>query len=142
MTSINALCQVISRHIEESSRQRTVATAAGGVVDQNWWKIYESSILALCVVRDEVMEMSQAGSLRFDLVGFLDSVVLATLNDSGEMGIVFILPKFDNGDVKRFYISIFSLKLNFVFRCTLVSSGPLSLHRWPLRASTSARNVL
>ncbi|XP_043281951.1 importin-9 isoform X2 [Venturia canescens] len=83
VVSINALCEVVTRHVEETNRQRAAATAAGGVIDPNSWKIYESSILALCTVKNEVMEMLQAGSLHFDLVGFLDRVVLATLNSPG-----------------------------------------------------------
>lgn len=77
--AINALCEVVTRHIEATSR---LQSANNGSKNVTWWKLRESSILALSKIKDAVVEKHKAGMLQFDIVGFLDTVVLATLNDS------------------------------------------------------------
>ncbi|XP_033214886.1 importin-9 [Belonocnema kinseyi] len=77
-SAVDALCDVIMRHVEESNRQKAVTNSS-----EHWWKIQEASIIALSLTKDIVVEQLQAGVLRFDIVRFLVDVVLATLNDSG-----------------------------------------------------------
>lgn len=71
---------MVTRHIEATSR---LQSANNGSKNVTWWKLRESSILALSKIKDAVVEKHKAGMLQFDIVGFLDTVVLATLNDSG-----------------------------------------------------------
>ncbi|XP_053974223.1 importin-9 [Hylaeus anthracinus] len=77
--AVNALCEVVTRHIEATSR---LQSANDGSKNETWWKLCESSILALSKIKDAVVERHKAGILQFDIIGFLDTVVLATLNDS------------------------------------------------------------
>lgn len=79
--AVNALCEVITRHIEAASRLERAN--GGGESNASWWKLRESSILALSKIRDTVVEKHQAGVLQFDVVRFLDTIVLATLKESG-----------------------------------------------------------
>nr|XP_003701541.2 PREDICTED: importin-9 isoform X1 [Megachile rotundata] len=78
--AVNALCEVVTRHVEATNRLRTAND--GTESNETWWKLRESSILALSKIKDAVVEKQQAGMLRFDIVRFLDTIVLATLKDS------------------------------------------------------------
>ncbi|XP_015606737.1 importin-9 isoform X2 [Cephus cinctus] len=80
-TTINVLCDVIRRHIESTRNLR--AAGNGSSATGNWWKLQESSLTALSLAKDAVVEKQRTGTLGFDIISFLDSVVLATLNDSG-----------------------------------------------------------
>ncbi|XP_029043182.1 importin-9 isoform X1 [Osmia bicornis bicornis] len=73
--AVNALCEVVTRHIEATNRLRSEN-------NETWWKLKESSILALSKIKDTTVEKQQAGILQFDVVRFLDTIVLATLKDS------------------------------------------------------------
>ncbi|XP_026671406.1 importin-9 isoform X2 [Ceratina calcarata] len=77
----NTLCEVVTRHIEATSRLQ--ATVNESKANETWWKLRESSILALSKVKDTIVEKHQAGMLQFDIIRFLDTIVLATLKDSG-----------------------------------------------------------
>ncbi|CAD6208615.1 GSCOCG00010595001-RA-CDS [Cotesia congregata] len=97
-TSINALCEVITRHIEAVN----IMQVCNRNIQQNngihnnssiqslsspWssspsWKICESAILALSIAKEQVIEHIQEGTLRFDLVAFLNTIILdGILND-------------------------------------------------------------
>ncbi|OAD62485.1 Importin-9 [Eufriesea mexicana] len=79
--AVDALCEVVTRHIEASSRLQN--TNNGSENNKTWWKLQESSILALSKVKDVVVERQETGMLQFDIIKFLDTIVLATLKDSG-----------------------------------------------------------
>lgn len=79
--AVNALCEVVTRHIEATSRLQS--TNNGSENNETWWKLRESSILALSKTKDAVVERQQTGILQFDIIRFLDTIVLATLKDSG-----------------------------------------------------------
>lgn len=79
--TVDALCEVVTRHIEATSRLQNTNT--GSENNKAWWKLQESSILALSKVKDVVVEKQEAGMLQFDIIKFLDTIVLATLKDSG-----------------------------------------------------------
>lgn len=79
--AVNALCEVVTRHIEATSRLQS--TNDGSENNETWWKLRESSILALSKTKDAVVERQQTGILQFDIIRFLDTIVLATLKDSG-----------------------------------------------------------
>lgn len=51
--------------------------------DENVWKIYEACIMALVLAKDAVAEQQHSKELQFDITGFLDTVVLSTLNNPG-----------------------------------------------------------
>ena len=72
-----ALCHAASRHILEAERERS-----GN--NRNWWKIHEACMLALGLVKDFVVEKLPAGGVAFDLTGFLQNVVIADMNSSGQ----------------------------------------------------------
>ena len=74
--AVNALCEVVTRHIEATNRLQTAN-------NETWWKLRESSILALSKVKDVVVERQKAGMLHFDIISLLDTIILATLKDSG-----------------------------------------------------------
>ncbi|XP_043599539.1 importin-9 isoform X2 [Bombus pyrosoma] len=79
--AVNALCEVVTRHIEATSRLQTANNGSGN--SETCWKLRESSILALSKIKDVVVERQKAGMLQFDIIRFLDTIVLATLKDSG-----------------------------------------------------------
>ncbi|XP_020710899.2 importin-9 isoform X2 [Athalia rosae] len=79
-TAANALCEVITKQIEAGNAMRI---SANENVNQNWWKLHEASILAFGIVKDIIVEKQQAGTLQFDIVAFLENVILAHLNNSG-----------------------------------------------------------
>ncbi|XP_008544130.1 importin-9 [Microplitis demolitor] len=93
--SINALCQVITRHIEavnvmqvcnrnvqQSNGVHDNTSSLSSSTPSSSWKICESAILALSIAKDQVIEQMQEGTLRFDLVAFLNTVILdGILND-------------------------------------------------------------
>lgn len=88
---MNALCEVVTRHIEATSRLQN--TNNGSENNETWWKLRESSILALSKTKDAVVERQQTGILQFDIIRFLDTIVLATLKDSGIASLLFIHEK-------------------------------------------------
>lgn len=79
--AVNVLCELVTRHIEATSRMQS--SNGGGENSESWWKLRESSILAMSKIKDDVVKKHTAGVLQFDIIRFLDTVVLATLNDSG-----------------------------------------------------------
>lgn len=89
--AVNALCEVVTRHIEATSRLQN--TNNGSENNETWWKLRESSILALSKTKDAVVERQQTGILQFDIISFLDTIVLATLKDSGIASLLFIHEK-------------------------------------------------
>ncbi|XP_044006990.1 importin-9 [Aphidius gifuensis] len=71
--SVNAVCEVITRHFEAANGLRST--------NENSWKLCESSILGLSISKEFVMAKLQSGNLHFDLVGFLERVLLGIFND-------------------------------------------------------------
>lgn len=80
-TAANALCDVITKQIESGNVMRV---SGNETLSQNWWKLHEASILAFGLAKDVIVEKQLAGTLRFDVVAFLENVVLADLNNSGK----------------------------------------------------------
>ncbi|XP_014471469.1 PREDICTED: importin-9 [Dinoponera quadriceps] len=78
---IHVLCDVVTRHIEDTNALK--ANNDGGNSNETWWKIQEASIMTLNICKDVIVEKKQAGTLQFDFIRFLDTVVLGMLNDSG-----------------------------------------------------------
>ncbi|XP_063995676.1 importin-9 [Diachasmimorpha longicaudata] len=72
--SVNAICEVVTRHIEAANSMRAT--------NENYWKLSEAAIFALSIAKDDLVEKLEIGSVQFDIAGFLDRVILATLNDS------------------------------------------------------------
>ncbi|XP_020292882.1 importin-9 isoform X2 [Pseudomyrmex gracilis] len=79
--TVHALCDVVTRHIEATKEMRV--NGEGGNSNESWWKIREASLLALSLSKNSIIEKQQEGTLPFDIVRFLDTVVLEMLNDSG-----------------------------------------------------------
>ncbi|XP_015173193.1 PREDICTED: importin-9 [Polistes dominula] len=77
---VNALCEAITRHIDATNRLQVGGGDNRSI--ENWWKIHESSIIALSITRDTVIETQQQGLLQFDIIRFMETVVLNNLNDS------------------------------------------------------------
>ncbi|XP_024868417.1 importin-9 isoform X2 [Temnothorax curvispinosus] len=78
--AVHALCDVITRHIEATKALQV--NGDGSNSNESWWKLRESSLLALSLSKNIVIEKQQAGVLQFDIIRFLDTVVLGMLNDS------------------------------------------------------------
>ncbi|GLH02685.1 Importin-9 [Gryllus bimaculatus] len=74
--SYAALCQACTRHLAE-------AKEAQNMCNPNWWKVHEACMYMLGSVKDLVKEKLQAGNTQYDLVGFLESVVMPDMNSSG-----------------------------------------------------------
>ncbi|XP_011308403.1 importin-9 [Fopius arisanus] len=72
--SVNTLCGIVTRHIEAANSMRAT--------NENSWKLSEAAIFALSTARDQLVDKLKAGELQFDIVGFLDRVILGILNDS------------------------------------------------------------
>lgn len=81
-TGIHALCDVVTRHIEATNALK--AGGDGSSNNETWWKIREASIMTLSLSKEIIVEKQQAGTLQFDFIRFLDTVVLGILNDSGD----------------------------------------------------------
>ncbi|XP_070158231.1 importin-9 isoform X2 [Polyergus mexicanus] len=79
--AVHALCDVITRHIE-ATKALQAGNGDGRNSNESWWKLRESSLLALSLSKNTVVEKQQAGMLQFDIIRFLDTVVLGMLNDS------------------------------------------------------------
>lgn len=79
---IHALFDVVTRHIEATNALK--ASNDGGDSNETWWKIQEASIMTLSICKDIIVEKQQDGTLHFDFIRFLDTVVLGMLNDSGD----------------------------------------------------------
>ncbi|XP_026826550.1 importin-9 isoform X2 [Ooceraea biroi] len=79
--AVHALWDVVTRHIEATKALQP--SGDGSNSNESWWKLRESSLLALSLSKDTVIEKQQVGLLQFDIVRFLDTVVLGMLNDPG-----------------------------------------------------------
>ncbi|XP_014203577.1 importin-9 isoform X2 [Copidosoma floridanum] len=79
--TVNALCNAIAKHIEAANNSQSNNHITKDV--KYFWKIYEACILALNIAKSNVVEQQHSGKLQFDIIRFLDSVVLSTLNNSG-----------------------------------------------------------
>jgi len=79
---VHTLCDVITRHIEATKTLQ--ASGDGTNSNESWWKLRESSLLALSLSKNTIVEKQQAGTLHFDIVTFLNTVVLGMLNDPGD----------------------------------------------------------
>lgn len=80
--AVHVLCDVVTRHIEATKALQPSGDGSGR--NEGWWKLRESSLLALSLSKNIVVEKQQAGTLQFDIVRFLDTVVLGMLNDPGD----------------------------------------------------------
>jgi len=78
---VHALCDVVTQHIEATKALQADDDDSNS--NESWWKLRESSLLALSLSKNSVIEKQQAGILQFDIIRFLDTVVLGMLNDSG-----------------------------------------------------------
>lgn len=79
--SVNALCSAITRHIESVNNPQIQSPITRN--SENLWKIYEACIASLITAKDAIVELHRTRKLQFDLIGFMNSVVLSTLNNSG-----------------------------------------------------------
>lgn len=106
-TSVNALCEVVTRHIEAANTIRASRTHQDD--DDNSWKLCEAAVLALSIAKDEIIEKIDAGTLHFDLIAFLNSVILAILNDSSDYKFINIINYF----ILYYFLLMFALSLLF-----------------------------
>lgn len=79
--SVNALCSAITRHIESANNPQIQSPITRN--SENLWKIYEACIAALITAKDAIVELHRTRKLQFDLIRFLNNVVLSTLNNPG-----------------------------------------------------------
>lgn len=74
--------QVCNRNVQQSNGVHDNTSSLSSSTPSSSWKICESAILALSIAKDQVIEQMQEGTLRFDLVAFLNTVILdGILND-------------------------------------------------------------
>lgn len=73
--SAEGLCTAVAKHMHEAE----VSKESG---NPHWWKIHEACMLAVGSIKTLIIDQMQAGSLQFDLAGFMQSVVLVDLNAS------------------------------------------------------------
>ena len=85
--SANSLCSAITKHIEAANNLESPNYITRDPEDL--WKIFESCIFALNSSKDAIVELLQSGKLQFDMIRFLDSVVLTTLNNPGNIQMPF-----------------------------------------------------
>lgn len=72
--AINALWRAIEKHLKVAEQTSTTSS--------NTWKVHEASIYALSLGKDTITEKFESGVLQFDLLTFLNTVVLGILNNS------------------------------------------------------------
>lgn len=82
-TAVNALCNAVTRHIEAANNLQSSNCVTRDA--ENMWKIYEATIVALNTAKDSIIEQQKIGKLQFDIIRFLNSIVLATLKNSGSL---------------------------------------------------------
>ncbi|XP_067683421.1 importin-9-like [Haliotis asinina] len=70
-----ALCNAVGKLMQEAEDVKNSGNPM-------WWKTHESSMMALGSVKALVLESIQSGKVQFDIIGFLQSVVLEDLNQS------------------------------------------------------------
>lgn len=80
--AVNTLFDIVTRHIEATKTLQ--ANSVGSNSNESWWKLRESSLLALSLSKDIIIKEHEEGMLQFDIIKFLDTVVVGILNDSGE----------------------------------------------------------
>ncbi|XP_067212892.1 importin-9 isoform X3 [Linepithema humile] len=78
--AVHTLFDIVTRHIEATKTLQ--ANSVGSNSNESWWKLRESSLLALSLSKNIIIKEHQAGMLQFDIIKFLDTVVLGILNDS------------------------------------------------------------
>lgn len=67
------LCEAVARHLQETDKNSG---------HPHWWKIHESCMLALGSLKDLIINQIRSNNLRFDILRFLQSVVLEDLNSA------------------------------------------------------------
>lgn len=77
--------QVCNRNIQQNNgihNNSSIQSLSSPWSSSPSWKICESAILALSIAKEQVIEHIQEGTLRFDLVAFLNTIILdGILND-------------------------------------------------------------
>ena len=73
-----AICKTITRHMEQAQKMRASN-------DQNWWKLYESCLLAVSCGKDTLKELSANNMLEFDLNTFFNQFVVGCLHESSKI---------------------------------------------------------
>ncbi|XP_037091260.1 importin-9-like [Pollicipes pollicipes] len=74
--SIRAVCTAISRHMQEAALSRQQG-------HPYWWKIHESCMQAIIVCSAQLLSQLSESKIQFDLMGFLENVVVADLRVDG-----------------------------------------------------------
>lgn len=69
-----ALAQTIERHVAEAQQSK-----AGG--NDQWWKQHEAAMLSLGSAQEVIERQVKSGTVKFDLKGFFENVVLADVVD-------------------------------------------------------------
>ncbi|KAI0216737.1 Importin-9 [Lamellibrachia satsuma] len=70
-----AICQAVMTHLQEAETAKTTGQV-------HWWKEHEALMLALGSVRPLILESVTSQKTDYDLVGFLQTVVLVDLNQN------------------------------------------------------------
>ena len=55
--------------------------------DPSWWKLHESCLVAVSNVKEILIELNTAGSLEFDLSGFVNQIVIGCLHESSNLAV-------------------------------------------------------
>ncbi|XP_029213390.2 importin-9-like isoform X1 [Acropora millepora] len=69
-----SLTKAINRHLQEASERKNKG-------DINWWKVHESSMLAMGCIKALIIEKVANGKVSIDMTSFLTQVVLADLRE-------------------------------------------------------------
>lgn len=70
-----ALTNAVNRHLQEANERKSKG-------DVNWWKIHESSMLAMGCVKALIIDKVSNGKVSIDMTSFLTQVVLADLQET------------------------------------------------------------
>ncbi|XP_013378770.1 importin-9 isoform X2 [Lingula anatina] len=62
----------VTRHLQEADAIKTS--------NPHWWKLHESVMLTMGSIRSLVLDVINSGQCQFDIIGFLESVILGDLN--------------------------------------------------------------
>lgn len=84
-TLTNGLIVVIMKHLQGENAKRANGQAGFG---QNSWKTHEAYLLAFCLMKSAIVSKKRSESQCYDIVPLLENVILADLNNRGEMRLV------------------------------------------------------
>lgn len=78
---MNSLIVAVMKYLEDENERRIDSGSGSG---SNSWKSHEAFLLVFSLMKDCITWKEKGGPPRYDVVPFLENIVLADFNDSGK----------------------------------------------------------